>query len=228
MSVTKCNQDQHHASMAAMEISINKKLKKFLPSDLEKTFLENNLILTKKYPIQYFKSETDRKLSLGPGVEIRDDLVHFSCSYSLDNIHVTQNYEIASTGLSVNRTNLGHLDYKIKLSKSEYKLNEKIAFEIVPMNPGLIYSKLKSCSVVHPSIDLKYDLYWPTGNDNYCKDNSTHFEVLSPLSTKYNIKAQFSSFSWNLNTTSSLMLNCDLELSINPEVNQVHAISCQK
>jgi hypothetical protein len=136
------------------------------------------------------------------------------------------NYEIASTGLSVNRTNLGHLDYKIKLSKLK---NEKIELEIVPINPGLVYSKLKSCSVVHPNnIDLKYDLYWPTGNDKYCKDEITDFKVLSPLSTKYNIKAQFSSFSWHFNTTSSLMLICDLELSIKSEVNQVQSISCQK
>merc|ERR1712113_1013922 len=164
LSIVHCNQQQSSASSAAMLISI-----------------KNNLILTKKYPIKYFnfEPEVNRTLSLGPGVTITNDSILFNCLYPLDNIHAVQNYNSISNE-TIYRTNIGHLDYKIKFSRSHFKLGEKVRFEIIPTNPGLVFSRLKFCTVrPNNTSELKYDLYWPVRNqfdsDKYCKDKITNF-----------------------------------------------------
>ena len=217
-----------------MEISINGKIVTFVPSEIQKSYFDNSLILTKKYPIKCFddfrfESEINRKsspkLSVGPGVKIGNDSVYFTCSYPLYNIHATQDYSVISVKTSVNRTNIGHLDYKIKLSKSEYKIGKKISFEIIPINPGLVFSKLKYCTVTHPHNDkLKYDLYWSAkdSRSNFCKDKIVNFNKDNPSVTKYNITGYFTAFSWDSSVNETgFLLNCDLDLSINkPEVSK--------
>ena len=143
-----------------------------------------------------------------------------------DNIHVAQDYSAISNE-SIHRTNIGHLDYKIQISKPEYIIGEQVQFQIIPTNPGLVFSRLKYCTVRHSdSNELKYDLYWQNEN-NYCKDKIIDFNILTPLDNKYNIKAVYNAFNWNQNTTNSFGLYCDLELSINP-FDQNQPITCQK
>ena len=118
------------------------------------------------------------------------------------------------------------------MSKPNYKNGERVQFEIIPINPGLVFSRLKYCSISHLNRNLTYDLYWPmksslnTGN-TFCKDKIVDFKILSPLVTKYNIKGEFSSFSWNLNATNSHFLNCGLELSTESQQNRIETLQCQ-
>jgi len=195
---------------------------------LTKSISGYNLILSKTIKINNFKLSPD--VSLGPGVKVEKEFVTFSCSYSLKPTTVIQTHDVIGADVNITRSALGHLDYQIQFENSSHVIGESVKFRIIPTNPGLVFSRIKSCTMTHSlNQHLKYNLFWPMklidqsggrlrrdliGQTHFCKDKIVDFNILSEFQSKYTQIFEFTSFKWNLDSMiDSHILKCDLELS---------------
>jgi len=179
----------------------------FGADQLEQTSKGLNLVLSKKIKIENF--ELGPSISVGPGVEVENNEIRFTCTFPLETTIVTDKYDVIGSDETIYRNEIGHLNYKIEIENSSTLIGQPIRFKIIPANPGLVFSRIRSCRVTHALNDkLKYDLFWPIrnqrsrrgliGQSHFCKSSLLNFEIKSSFQSKYTQQFQFTSFKWNL------------------------------
>jgi len=200
----------------------------FVASELKRSISGYNLVLSKTIRINDLDLEND--LNLGPGVEIgHHGLVRFSCLYSLKPTSVIDHPNVINgPDVNITRSALGHLDYKIQFDNSTHIIGETVKFKIIPTNPGLVYSRIKKCTMTSSMSNLKYDIFWSVQSETnnrlrredskieFCKDELINFNILTPFSSKLTQIFEFTAFKFNPDSlVDSNILKCDLELSYN-------------
>ena len=50
-------------------------------------------------------------------------------------------------------------------------------FSVIPVNPGLVHSRIKNCIVSSQNNQFSYVIFGK--NDNYCMDSITNFEIIN-------------------------------------------------
>ena len=216
----------------------------YLPSQLERTIDGHNLILSKKL---FINQDLEANLGLLPSdsgvvVDPADGgWVTFTCSYSLDPTVVEDHHD--NMAVNMTRTAIGHLNYKIEFENSLTQVGHKTNFKIIPADPGLVYSRIQSCTMTHiHNRKLSYRLFWPmliprdlSGrlrrsmdvNQQFCKDRHVNFELLSPFQSQSTQHFQFTSFHFNVDSRiNTHLIKCDLQLSPDPFPNSLPLVFC--
>jgi len=170
--------------------------------NLDRSFCENNLILSKTIKIKIGRN----KIIESPGVKVNNDgSITFSCEYPLNPIDLMSHHDVIDSNTLINIGTIGHLDYRLEVEnmKSLINLGEIIKFKIIPENPGLVHSRIKSCKVTHLlNPDLSYVLFKPIQDQSeskfiFCRDKFLNFQILSDFHSSETQEFSFTSFQWD-------------------------------
>ena len=68
------------------------------------------------------------------------------CKYPLDDKTISDNFDVTGQDIQATAEGTGSLGYTLNV-KSDYNIGDKVEFELIPDNPGLVAATIKSCEV---------------------------------------------------------------------------------
>ena len=123
-------------------------------------------------PIKSDDEITDGGVTLNDGHSIT-----FSCSYSLAPHSVSQYSSVHGHDSSTarNKTSVGGLGYRLVVDDGF--IGNRVNFSVIPVNPGLVHSRIKNCIVSSQNNHFSYVIFGK--NNKYCMDSITNFEIIN-------------------------------------------------
>ena len=137
------------------------------------------------------------------GVTLNDGhSITFSCSYSLAPHSVSQYSSVHGHDSSAarNKTSVGGLGYRLVVDDGF--IGNRVNFSVIPVNPGLVHSRIKNCIVSSQKNPFSYIIFGK--NDQYCMDSITNFEIMNEYESTTTQKFSYTGFKWDTSQAISL------------------------
>jgi len=190
---------------------------------LDRSYSGNNLVLSKTIRMTH-PNPNGSSMTSSSGVKMNQGKsITFSCSYPLNPINLMSHNDVIDGNISATRGAVGHLGYKLEFENSSNLIGQLTKFKIIPTNPGLVFSRIRSCTMTHASMNhdssgptLSYSLFRPITNiDNsdqsepslrfkrsligsrFCRDKILNFQILSNFESKGIQEFSFTTFKWD-------------------------------
>ena len=188
ISLVHCNRNGNQNEPIELKVQINKNVTKTPPSG---NFVEYGDTWVGTFPAETLSRKVVKDyLIMSQTVQLSDDeitdggvtlndghSITFSCSYSLAPHSVSQYSSVHGHDSSAarNKTSVGGLGYRLVVDDGF--IGNRVNFSVIPVNPGLVHSRIKNCIVSSQNNQFSYVIFGK--NDQYCMDNITNFEIIN-------------------------------------------------